>query len=382
MASGSAAAPSSLSVAVYPYVPRKQQFIDELSARWASVHPEIALEFVDWDCYDSDPPADLDVFVFDAIYLDDFVTEGHLARLDASEVEGAEDFLAYAREGVQATDGQGGWWALPQLGCADILFYREGDEALAKAEDFAAIEAALGSCTYAEDTPPEGVGLLLDASGGTTNACRYVEAGQDLAHAYTPAPALPAADALVQANLDLLRAEIGLSSLAEARKDYGQAYGRAASFDTGVGRAMVGFTESMWAMKEHRDAVDFRVMPLDGEPGVDLFYADLVGVNARIPANERPAALELANLMTSAAYISAVFGPSADDPSPQYLMPARTSVFDELGGTFPIYAEMRAMVEAADPHLFRLGPGARDWLEDTKSAIKAAVYADPVCPAK
>ncbi len=368
-----------LSVAVYPWVPRKQQFVDELTSQWSAKYPEIALDFVDWDCYDDDPPANLDVFVFDAIFLDYFADSGYLESLAASEVDDPEDFLAYARDGARTSDGR--WWALPQLGCADVLFYREDDEALARAQDFDAIERALGSCTYTAAEPPPDVGLLLDAAGGTTNACRYIDAQQDLRHAYTPTPSLPPADALDAEVLRTLREEIGLASRAQAQFEYEQPYARARAFAEGRGRAMVGFTESMWAMGAARERVDFRIMPLDGEPGVDLFYADVIGVNAKVPAAERAAAVELANMMASTAYLGVVFGPSDDDPAPQYLLPTRITVFDTLMEDHPIYAKMKAMVDESEPHLLRLGPEARPWLESTKSAIESAVFSETACPA-
>ena len=36
------------------------------------------LELVDWYCYDEDLPDDLDVFVFDGIYLTEYLEKGYL----------------------------------------------------------------------------------------------------------------------------------------------------------------------------------------------------------------------------------------------------------------------------------------------------------------
>lgn len=72
-----------LNVALYPYVPRLDQFKQVINAAWAQQAQGIQLNYVDWDGYSQDPPKDLDVFVFDGIFLDYFVSNGfspHLSR--------------------------------------------------------------------------------------------------------------------------------------------------------------------------------------------------------------------------------------------------------------------------------------------------------------
>ncbi|MEN9865146.1 MAG: hypothetical protein RL748_736, partial [Pseudomonadota bacterium] len=64
----------SLNVALYPYVPRPQQFQAAVTAAWSRVEPGVTLNFISdeskWDGgYSTDPAADIDVFVFDAMYL-------------------------------------------------------------------------------------------------------------------------------------------------------------------------------------------------------------------------------------------------------------------------------------------------------------------------
>ena len=45
---------------------------------WEAKHPDMKLELVDWYCYDEDLPDDLDVFVFDGIYLTEYLEKGYL----------------------------------------------------------------------------------------------------------------------------------------------------------------------------------------------------------------------------------------------------------------------------------------------------------------
>ena len=69
-----------LKVGLFPWVPRPHQVEDVIAAARKQRHPDVPLTFVFWDCYSSDPPTKLDVFVFDAIYLDDVVRHGHSVR--------------------------------------------------------------------------------------------------------------------------------------------------------------------------------------------------------------------------------------------------------------------------------------------------------------
>ena len=58
-----------LRVALYPYVPDLQAFKTALQEQWKQENPNVAIQFVDWDCYVDAPRTDIDVFVFDATYF-------------------------------------------------------------------------------------------------------------------------------------------------------------------------------------------------------------------------------------------------------------------------------------------------------------------------
>ena len=42
------------------------------------------------------------------------------------------------------------------------------------------VVAALGKCTYHGDVPPKATGLMMDFSGGTTNAIYYVKTLEEI----------------------------------------------------------------------------------------------------------------------------------------------------------------------------------------------------------
>jgi thiamine pyridinylase len=67
-----------LTVALYPSVPRTAQFEAAIRAAWSKVHPADQLSFINdgnvWDGgYHTNPPANVDVFVFDAMYFEEFL---------------------------------------------------------------------------------------------------------------------------------------------------------------------------------------------------------------------------------------------------------------------------------------------------------------------
>ncbi|MDO8534332.1 MAG: thiamine pyridinylase, partial [Xanthobacteraceae bacterium] len=162
----------SLTVALYPYVPRPSQFEMAIRAAWMQVQPNVQLNFINdlkvWDGgYNTDPPPQADIYVFDAMYLEDFRTRGLLVSMAPSEVQNAGDFLAYARDAVIVN---GNYSAIPQLGCANILFYNINDTAIANATTLGQLQSALNQCTYTSEIPPDRRGLMLDMGGRTTNA--------------------------------------------------------------------------------------------------------------------------------------------------------------------------------------------------------------------
>ncbi len=369
----------SLSVGIYPYVPRLEQFKTAIRTAWGERHPDVALKFASdkqWDGgYDTDP-GDLDVFVFDAILLDYFVAQGFLAAIQPDEVEDPEDYLAYALKGSRV---DGTLYGLPQLGCADILFFRRGDRELAAADTLGEVLAALGECSYSEQIPPPGVGLMVDLAGGTTAACRYLDAVEDIYGLYTDDPPLaPSDDKIDSWAVANLQRVLRMASLANARYE-GAAYQRGKWFGEGRGRAVIGFTELMSEIGDAtRAELEFKPMPLSDRDGVSLFYADVAGINSRVGA-KRALALELANLMTSTAVMLASIGPTPQADSSQYLMPVRHSILHRLAEDDPLYARMQQLVEQSSPRLFRIGPASRDWLKTRKKTIRQRIH-DGACP--
>lgn len=372
----------SLTVGLYPYVPRLQQFQDAVKQAWSEVEPTVELHFLStsqWDGgYDMNPPASADVFVFDAMFLNYFREQGYLTTIAENEISDLSDFLPYALDGVKTSSG---YSAIPLLGCTNILFYQKTDTAVANADTLDELDAVLGQCSYTSQIPPDRRGLMIDMAGGTTNASLYlyIEAGIDNTW---PVP-LPQSKAdLDPTAVALQRKMLAMASYYNGTEDPGSEYGRANWYSHGWGRATVGFTESMSAMSEAtRQATDFKLFPASNNTGApNLFYSDVIGVNTTTASRgTRDMAVKLANVMASSDVVTASIGPGGGSAYPQYLMPARTSVFQTLGRNFPKYQDMKELVDASNPVLFSLDADARTWLSSMKNVIKTEAREDYAC---
>lgn len=372
---------TTLRVGLYPWVPRLDQFKEVVAAAWKAQEPNIFLEFVDWDGgYKHDPSKDMDVFVFDAIFLAYFQESNFLSPIKDNEVQGLGDFVNYAIEGARI---KGQLYGIPQIGCTNVLFYRKSDEALAKAKNLPDIFQTIGPCPFQGEIPPENIGMMVDLSGGSTSACLYVDAVQDLNGFYLPHPHLPPAAETDERAIKNLQLILRMANKEHANWSPKEAYHRAALFGQGKGRALIGFTEFMSAMGSNLDKIAFKLISFGDKENVPLFYTDIVGINATsVARGNRLYALKLANLLASANVMVAISKPSMDGESPQYLMPVRESVFKELGKKYPIYNAMHTLLirEKMEPRMFTMGPDSRAWIEANKSAIQKAIFNTKVCP--
>lgn len=369
---------ATLKVALYQYVPNLEPFQTELEKLWYAEYPDVQLEFVKWDCYEDEYDPTIDVFVFDGIFLSNYVQNGYLTGYSAGELGvNRSDFLPFAWEAVQdSIAGELLYYGFPQIGCTNMIFHRNTDTELKNASTLSEIYTVIGDAPNDEVPLPAGEGLLIDLSGGTTCACLYVDAAMDYDQPYTWYPELPAYDELeiqVVANLRTLLYMGGADQATYDDMDPWDSYIRGQWFDEGSGRGFCGFTENMHRMKGSIDDVGFKIMPYSDTEGINLFYTDIVGVNSTVTVETATYCYFLASMMCSEEYITNVFSSFEGSSTPQYLMPVRYAAFDNLGQTWPQYLAMRDVVVNADGRPFRLGPYSKDWLAANKDSIQAII---------
>lgn len=372
--------PSSLTVALYPYVPRLSQFEQVIAAAWQEFHTGVTLKWATgWDGgYSTEPDPSYDVFVFDALNLGYFQSKGYLLPIATSQVANYSDIVAFARDGVTVGNTLLG---IPQLGCGDFLFYRSSDSTLAAVTNETQLAQALGVCKYYGEKPPNATtGLMVDLAGGTTVSSTYLESLYEL-YGKFPASLPKTIDPAVASTL---QGVVSLSSFTDVLYENDAApYQRASWFGQGTGRAYVGFTESMSQLNPQVLAtIRFKPMPWSTKSDAinkPLFYSDVVGVSPSTSKRGTTAlAIRLANLMTSASVITKVFGPSGSS-GPQYLMPVSTSALKQLAAQYPAYAQMSNVLSGLQPALFNLGPTSKTWLHEMKRAMKSVLLASPIC---
>lgn len=371
---------TSLKVALYPYVPRLQQFKDVISAQWQTVQPSVALQWADeWDGgYDMDPDPSYDVFVFDAINLGYFQSKNLLMPIQIGQVPGYADLAPFAQAGVTVS---GNVLGIPQLGCGDFIFYNSADAAIASATNAAELASALGSCSYYGEKPSTAnAGLMLDLAGGTTVSSTYIEGVYELSGQF-PSPLPTQINPAVASTIQSIVGLASFNDILYQNPDNG--YQRAAWYSQGFGRAYVGFTESMSQIDPNKlNSTSFKPMPWStNSQGAKspLFYSDVAGVGPATASRQTTAlAIQLANLMTSASVIVELFGPYQGS-GPQYLMPVSTSALTALATRYPGYAKMSQVLQTLQPILFNLGTNSKPWLAQMKSSMKQMVLANPKC---
>lgn len=370
----------SLNVALYPYVPRPAQFEAALQVLWNRMEPGVKLNFITdqakWDGgYSTDPSPDLDVFVFDAMYLEYFRAKNWLEPMQQSEINDFVDLVTYARDGVQA-DGK--YWAIPQLGCANILYFRRGDTFLAEARTLKELEGTLGQCTYTGEAPSNMTGLMLDLAGSTTTAAVYLDSLHRRTGNYTP----PLTSPLDNQAISDVRRLMQMSSFPNSTANVGP-WDRAKWFAQGKARGLMAYTEAMSVMDESfLQTIGIRVMPLsDSRSTRALFYSDVIGVHSSTQARgTRQLAVKLANLLGSREFMELATGPDGSGRNPQYLMAARHSVFQNMGQRFPMYRNMHDLILYNDPVMYKLDAKSRDWMAAMKKNVVKEVQSNYMCP--
>ncbi|MBV1929206.1 MAG: thiamine pyridinylase [Gammaproteobacteria bacterium] len=367
-----------LKVGLYPYVPRVNQFKEVLEEKWHQLYPEIQLEVITdmsiWDGgYDTNPEG-LDVFVFDALFLNKYRDQAMLEPLKASDInpDGLNDFVPYAINGVMNSDGVT-YAGIPIFGCTNVLFYKKGI-GVKDANTFDEVRDIVKTCQFTGILPgqPPHNGMMLDISGKTTNASYYV-ATQYAMNGVYPFPTPTSINSDVTNRLQNL---MTMSSYNNANNSNLQPYQRGIWFGRGHGNSFVGFTESMWGIAQGNndrlpDDFGFKALPLwnDGEATNPVFYADVIGVNAN--GKNIDNAKKLAALLGSKdLVVASSTGQGQSGGVPQYLLLTLKSAYDELATDYPIYSDMKTMASNPNIKLFSLSDSLYKWFNDNKSQIR------------
>ena len=138
--------------------------------RWKEKHPEVELNFENWDCYSGEVPEGLDVFVFDTISLDSFAERGFLLALSEKDIQDYNDLIPSFVEGCRVN---GTLCVIPQFLCTDLLYTRKKDADLKNVQNIDDLYSVLGDS-----------GLLLEKHSFTSKIGLYLQALIDEKQSY------------------------------------------------------------------------------------------------------------------------------------------------------------------------------------------------------
>ena len=347
---GNTPEPVTMNVSLYKVVPDYDSFKKTIADRWKEKHPEVELNFENWDCYSGEVPEGLDVFVFDTISLDSFAERGFLLALSEKDIQDYNDLIPSFVEGCRVN---GTLCVIPQFLCTDLLYTRKKDADLKNVQNIDDLYSVLGDS-----------GLLLEKYSFTSKIGLYLQALIDEKQSYMDQyPPIKEGELspIATDSLEKMR-KMHLTDSEGDLEDESRLY-YARKFAEGMGRAYIGYSEAMNEMGESASDMDFRLFSMTDSKNIPVFYVDAAAINAKISDKKRALALDLLNIITGT---DALTRSIANDSDPQYLLAARYSIYDALKSDYPIYKDLKNVASVPDAFVFRIKPDGNDYLEEAE----------------
>ena len=347
---GNTPEPVTMNVSLYKVVPDYDSFKKTIADRWKEKHPEVELNFENWDCYSGEVPEGLDVFVFDTISLDSFAERGFLLALSEKDIQDYNDLIPSFVEGCRVN---GTLYAIPQFLCADLLYTRKNDADLKNVQNIDDLYSVLGDS-----------GLLLEKHSFTSKIGLYLQALIDEKQSYMDQyPPIKEGELspIATDSLEKMR-KMHLTDSEGDLEDESRFY-YARKFAEGMGRAYIGYSEAMNEMGESASDMDFRLFSMTDSKNIPVFYVDAAAINAKISSKKRALALDLLNIITGT---DALARAQTNGGSPQYLLSARYSIYDAMASDYPLYEELKKIASVPDAFVFRIKPDGNDYLEEAE----------------
>lgn len=347
---GNTPEPVTMNVSLYKVVPDYDSFKKTIADRWKEKHPEVELNFENWDCYSGEVPEGLDVFVFDTISLDSFAERGFLLALSEKDIQDYNDLIPSFVEGCRVN---GTLCVIPQFLCTDLLYTRKKDADLKNVQNIDDLYSVLGDS-----------GLLLEKHSFTSKIGLYLQALIDEKQSYMDQyPPIKEGELspIATDSLEKMR-KMHLTDSEGDLEDESRFY-YARKFAEGMGRAYIGYSEAMNEMGESASDMDFRLFSMTDSKNIPVFYVDAAAINAKISDKKRALALDLLNIITGTDALTRAI---ANDSDPQYLLAARYSIYDALKSDYPIYKDLKNVASVPDAFVFRIKPDGNDYLEEAE----------------
>ena len=160
-------APRPLTVVLYPYIPEYSTVQAELKKGFETLHPDIAINFLDLtsNYYDSKKPnyigtTKADVYELDSVFLKEFVKQGKIKPWPPTALLPENQLVKNAAAGSKVDGiryGAAHWL------CGNFLFFKKTDAAFAGVKRLSDLEKLIGGSDR-----PVGQGLAVDMKGKST----------------------------------------------------------------------------------------------------------------------------------------------------------------------------------------------------------------------
>ncbi|MBQ4514825.1 MAG: thiamine pyridinylase [Anaerolineaceae bacterium] len=147
-----------LTLALYPYVPDLSRFKSAISEEWEKRHPEVQLKFSDWDCYSETLPENADVFVYDTVYMNNYLKQGLLLPLTWNDAKNIDDIFPFVMDSCTVDEVI---YAIPKFLCSEFLYTRKSDTELDDIENIRELYDVIGDLAPEEGLLPMNEGLLV-----------------------------------------------------------------------------------------------------------------------------------------------------------------------------------------------------------------------------
>ena len=318
-----------LNVALYGW--GRNEYLDQhrliLEHYWYNVldNKEIHLNWIEeneWDGgYHKNPEEYFDVFIYDAIFIDYYISQGWLSALDRDEITYAEEIDSKILSLIECPDGK--YYGIPIYGCMYVLFYRSNDRELASIKTFEDLLEIASKRAF-----------IMRKPGERTKKSNYI---------LLLDPTSPLKD-LTENDLDM--------NLIQQLSHF---YRYSKSFLTKNDRYSfeqlsfyIGYTEDINTMvfldENDLAQIDCMFVPTN-HPDRAQCWLDCVGIHPCTKLRGTyEKSLQLANLMTCSEVMNACLNGRF------YLLPTNHRTFAHLASNNSIYAKLQTMMNS---HLFR-----------------------------
>ena len=131
---------------------------------------------------------------------------------------------------------------------------------------------------------------------------------------------------------------------------YENNYELARLYDEGKADGLIGYSENLTAIDDRLDDTGIKLISLSDTGNIALYFCDMAGISAEVSEGKTDICMDLANLMADPSVLERL---TVMDGKPQYLLPARRTVYDTIKDEYPLYGKLQEMIESGNAAIFR-----------------------------